>query len=152
MSGQSRCISDEDNVVYPQSGNCISDLQCVDQDELESPETAEGYEATHTDITRRCKVAGLNMETGGNCDDNSMCDIENGFSCKTSNEEDHVLAQWSAVYAGGGEGQTVWDMISVNTCFKHNFPENLPSQYQIYYHWLAPGRCWALPMSLAVET
>ena len=39
------------------------------------------------------------METGGNCDDNSMCDIENGFSCKTSNEEDHVLAQWSAVYA-----------------------------------------------------
>ena len=67
MSGQSRCISDEDNVAYPQSGNCISDLQCVDQDdELESPETAEGYEATHTDITRRCKVAGLNMETGGN--------------------------------------------------------------------------------------
>ena len=35
-------------------------------------------------------------------------------------------------------------MISVNTCFKHNFPENLPSQYQIYYHWLAPGRCWGI--------
>ena len=41
---------------------------------------------------------------------------------------------------GGAEGQQVWDMININTCFKHNFPENLPAQYQL----LPLDRPWRL--------